>query len=85
MKTAMILLAGLLVAACTSNSDVRRPPDYAVMLNSTMYQVMCPNLGVREIYVRFDAIDTFYHADGRAKTRDEFCAESATGAQQQRN
>ena len=80
MKTALILVASLLLVACASNREIRRAPDYAIMLDTEVYQVLCPNLGVREIYVRFDNVDTFYHADGRAMTREEFCSQSNVGA-----
>lgn len=80
MRTALVMVASLLLAACASNGEIRRAPSYAIMLDTQSYQVLCPNLGVREIYVRFDNVDTFYHADGREKTREEFCAESNVGA-----
>lgn len=80
MRTVSIILASLLLAACASNGEIRRAPSYATMLDTQSYQVLCPNLGVREIYVRFDNVDAFYHADGREMTREEFCSQSHAGA-----
>lgn len=69
-------LAVLTLSACAS-SDVRyEAPPYAFVYSSDSYQVICTGVGKKEIYVQHTALDTFYHADGSLKSRDELCQEN---------
>ncbi|MDH7943361.1 hypothetical protein QGM61_05975 [Pseudohongiella sp. SYSU M77423] len=74
----LILSAGL--AACASTDDGYEAPSYATMWDNDSYRVICTGVDNRDVYVRYNALDTFYHEDGTAKTRDEFCREHAAGA-----
>lgn len=69
-------LAVLALSACGS-SDVRyKVPPYAFVYDSDSYQVICTGIERKEIYVQHTALDTFYHADGSLKSRDELCQEN---------
>lgn len=80
MKFAFVMLTSVLLAACATSDDRADIPAYAIMIDSAGYRVRCTEPGVRDIYVRHDARDTFFHPDGSEKTREEFCAESAYGS-----
>lgn len=80
MKILFILFTCGMLAACATSDDSAGVPDYALMIDSSGYRVRCTAPGVREIYVRHDARDTFFHPDGSEKTQEEFCAESAYGS-----
>lgn len=80
MKNLLVFSACVLMAACSSSDGGTRVPEYALMIDSTGYRVRCTAPGVREIYVRHDARDTFFHPDGSEKTHEEFCAQSAYGS-----
>lgn len=80
MKIFSVLLSGGLLAACATSGNSTGVPDYVMMIDSSGYRVRCTAPGVREIYVRHDARDTFFHPDGSEKTHEEFCEESAYGS-----
>jgi len=74
------ILAGAFLSACASSNDSYAAPDYASMYDGDTYRVICTGAEKREIYVRYNALDTFYRPDDTLKTRDEFCRENAMGA-----
>jgi len=76
------ILAGAFLSACASSGDNYAAPSYASMYDGDTYRVICTGAENREIYVRYNALDTFYRADDTLKTRDEFCRENAMGASQ---
>lgn len=75
-------LAGALLAACASSNEAYEAPSYASMYDGDTYRVICTGAENRDIYVRYNALETFYRADDTLKTRDEFCRENAMGASQ---
>lgn len=75
-------LAGALLVACASSNDAYEAPSYASMYDGDTYRVICTGGENRDIYVRYNALDTFYRSDGSLKPRDEFCRENAVGASQ---
>jgi hypothetical protein len=79
MRTASMFMAVLLVA-CASSEQIRQAPLYAVRADIDSFRVTCLESSARALYVRYDAVDTFYHADGSEKTREEFCQESSFGS-----
>lgn len=72
-------IVGALLVACTAATDVRRPPNYAAPASVDAYRVNCWDTTRRELYVRYDMVDTFYHPDGTVKTQQEFCDETPYG------
>ncbi|HBN15846.1 MAG: hypothetical protein CMQ46_06355 [Gammaproteobacteria bacterium] len=74
----LILSVGL--AGCASSNDGLEAPSYATMWDNDSYRVICTGVDNRDVYVRYNAMDTFYNEDGTTKTRDEFCRENAAGA-----
>ncbi|MEX0741079.1 MAG: hypothetical protein WD071_17230 [Pseudohongiella sp.] len=75
-------LAGVLLTACASSNDAYEAPSYASMYDGDTYRVICTGTENRDIYVRYNALDTFYNPDGSLKSRDHFCQENASGASQ---
>lgn len=82
LKFIVPALAGALLAACSSTNDNYTAPSYATMYNGDSYRVICTGVENRDIYVRYNALESFYHEDDTLKTRDEFCRENAFGASQ---
>jgi len=72
--------AAIMLSACASTGDGYEAPSYASMYDGDTYRVICTNAERREIYVQYNALDSFYRADGSVKSRDEFCQENASGA-----
>lgn len=77
-------LAGAMLVACATSGDARRPPNYAAPASTDAYRVNCWDTTRRELYVRYDMVDTFYHPDGTVKTQQEFCDETPYGRMQRR-
>ncbi|HDZ07975.1 hypothetical protein [Pseudohongiella sp.] len=82
LKRIAPVLAALTLSACASSDERYEAPSYASMYDGDTYRVICTGLENRDIYVRYDALDSFYHPDGALKSRDEFCLENASGARQ---
>lgn len=80
MRYAGAMLAAAVLTACASPGEPRQAPAYASMLDADTYRVICMGSSPKEIYVRYDAMDTFLHQDGSEKTRAEFCQDSRYGA-----
>ncbi|MBC53462.1 MAG: hypothetical protein CMQ34_06445 [Gammaproteobacteria bacterium] len=80
LKLTAVALAGTLLAACSSTNDHYTAPSYATMYNGDTYRVICTGIENQEVYVRYNALDTFYRPDETLKTRDEFCRENTVGA-----
>jgi len=76
--TATVLMA-MLLSACASSSDTREAPSYAVRNTMDTFRVSCGESSPRSSYVRYDAMDVFFHPDGSEKTHEEFCRESPFG------
>lgn len=79
VKYAAPILLTMLLTACGSSGDIRQAPRYAAISGSDSYRVTCMENSGREIYVRYNALDTFFHPDGSEKTREEFCRENSPG------
>jgi hypothetical protein len=82
LKFIVPALAVLTLSACGSSGNRYEVPEYASMYNADSYRVICTGAVRKEIYVRYYAMDGFYHPDGSLKSRDEFCQENALGAGQ---
>ncbi len=79
LKFSATALVFVLFSACAASDDDYTAPSYASMYDGDSYRVICTGGEAREIYVRYNALDTFYRPDGTLKTRDEFCRENAVG------
>ena len=82
LKFSAATLAAIILAACSSSSNTYTAPSYASMYDGDTYRVICTGAENRDIYVRYNALDTFYRPDDTLKSRDEFCRENAVGASQ---
>lgn len=80
MKFGFPVLAAIALSACATSGEGRKVPTYASMLDVDTYRVICQDTSPKEIYVRYNATDTFYREDGSEKTRSEFCRENEVGA-----
>jgi len=75
-------IAAVMLSACASSDDRPEAPSYATVYDNDSYRVICTGATRREIYVRYNALDSFYRDDGSLKPRDEFCRENTSGASQ---
>lgn len=80
MTYAGAMLTATLLTACALPGEPRQAPAYASMMDADTYRVICMGASPKEIYVRYDALDTFLHQDGSEKTRAEFCQDGRYGA-----
>lgn len=76
LKYTTSFLVAMLLTACTTTGDSIQAPSYARMYDNDTYQVICLEASRKEVYVRYDALDTFLRADGSLKSRSEFCQEN---------
>ena len=68
-----LLVLPLLVACASNNEDsVRRPPNYATLVDIDNYEVLC---GTAMVIVSRYSTEIFFNDDETEKTRQEFCAE----------
>ena len=79
MNLTATMLMAMLLTACASSGDTRQAPSYAVRNSIDTFRVTCAESSPRSSYVRYDALDVFFHPDGSEKTQEEFCQESPFG------
>src|SRR5690606_2180132 len=79
MNFPAITLMAMLLSACASSGDMREAPSYAVRNTVDTFRVSCGESSPRSSYMRYDAMDVFFHPDGSEKTHEEFCRESRFG------
>lgn len=72
----------VVLTACASSDERFSAPSYASMYDGDTYRVICTGTENRDVYVRYNALETFYNPDGSLKSRDHFCRENASGASQ---